>query len=173
MCSHPVCTRRGWWVRHLKPKTQTLQIRNGWVQTISIPQNVIIHHLIILIPLWRSVQLSVETVTHNTTITSQTRTSEHIRPRRLWEDCNLNQYFLGVCAFSTHRVGIVGVGPWPTSPRAPRWWDEDTFLLDDALKLKDLWENIFTLNKKRLTCSLLAYRDPWCCVGASSRHRSS
>lgn len=44
------------------------------------------HHLIILILLWLAVQLSVETVTHNTTITSQTRTLEHIRPQQLWKE---------------------------------------------------------------------------------------
>lgn len=43
-------------------------------QTLSGPQTVIIHHLIILIPLWLSVQLSVETMTYNTTITSHSRT---------------------------------------------------------------------------------------------------
>lgn len=44
------------------------------------------HHLIILIPLRLAVQVSVETVTHNTTITPQTRTLEHIRPRQPWEE---------------------------------------------------------------------------------------
>lgn len=106
-CSHPICTRRGGWVRHLKPETQTLQTRNGWVQTRSIPQNVIIHHLIILISLGPSVHLSVETSTHNTTITSQTRTLEHIRT-----DCNLTQHFfcVSVCVFVLTELALLGLG---------------------------------------------------------------
>lgn len=43
---------------------------------VSTPQTVIIYHLIILTPLQLAVQLSVETMTHNTTITGQTKTSK-------------------------------------------------------------------------------------------------
>lgn len=42
LCSHPICTRRGWWVRHLKPKTPTLETRKERMWTLSAPQNVII-----------------------------------------------------------------------------------------------------------------------------------
>lgn len=94
-------------------------------QTLSVPQTVIIHHLIVLIPLWLSVQLSVETMIHNTTITSHP-TVEPCRPLQLREEIWLQRMSisLGLCVnlcacISTHRVGIVGIGPWPTRSWAP------------------------------------------------------
>lgn len=84
----------------------------------SIPQNVIIHHLIILTPLWLSVQPSVETVTHNTTITSQTSTLEHIRPLPLWEEIWMQSeppflwvyVCVSVCALVLTELALLGLG---------------------------------------------------------------
>lgn len=112
MCSHPICARRGWRVRHLKPKTQTLQTRNGSANHFQHLRMSSFNHPIILTPLWPSVQLSVETVTHNTTITSQTRTLEHIRPRPLWVEVWLKSEpeFLRECALVLTELALLGLG---------------------------------------------------------------
>lgn len=59
--------------------------------------------------------------------TSRTRSLQHFRPRQLRDEIWLQHepsFFSVWVRISTHRVGIVGIGPWPSSPGAPGWKDQ-------------------------------------------------
>lgn len=93
-------------VRNKASETEERDITD-WEQTLSTPRAVIIYHPIILIPLLLNVQLSVETMTHNTTITSQTRRS---RKNSHLKHCFSNCMYEFCCAVALTVLALLGLG---------------------------------------------------------------
>lgn len=102
---------------------------------------------------------------------SRARSSQHFRPRQPRDEIWLQHepsFFTVWARMSTHRVGIVGIGPWPSGPGAPGWEERAEF--SRILHIRTWREG---LNPATRTCSLLAYRDPLCCVGVSCLRQNS
>lgn len=104
--SHPVCTRRRWRVRHLKPKTHTLEQCKSFLHyKMSLS-----HH-----------------PNHIMAESNHQWTPRHIIPQlhhtlEPQSTAGRTGIFISDLKFvciSTHRVGVIGIGPWPTSSWTP------------------------------------------------------
>lgn len=106
LSSHPICTRRRWRVRHLKPKTHRLE---QW-KSFSHYKMSLSHH-----------------PNHIMAESNHQWTQRHIIPqlhRTLEPQSTAGQtgIFISDLKFvciSTHRVGVIGIGPWPASSWTP------------------------------------------------------
>lgn len=172
LCPHPICAGRRWWVRHLKPKTATLDSRPGQIKPFLYLKMSSSDHPNTITAGCPTASGNSDTLYYN--YVSQARSLQHFRPRQLQDGSWLQHepsFFSVWVRISTHRVGIVGIGPWPSSPGAPGV-ERPQESSATFSKLEPDGSVLIHLTATR-TCSLLAYQDPLCCVEASCLHQSS